>query len=143
MLKNLKESRRKMKNYSIKNSNAFTLIELLAVIIILAVIALIATPVVLNVVDKAKIKSNMNSVYGIADAAKLYHIESQLDTTKLGNLDGKTNLFEKSEFIYGGGTFDNKKSSVKVTADGKIGVSLYFKGICYTKDYESNDVTTK
>lgn len=32
----------------------FTLIELLAVIIILAIIALIATPIVLNVVDDAK-----------------------------------------------------------------------------------------
>lgn len=34
--------------------NGFTLIELLAVIIILAIIALIATPIVLNVVDDAK-----------------------------------------------------------------------------------------
>ena len=32
----------------------FTLIELLAVIIVLAVIALIARPIVLNVVDSAK-----------------------------------------------------------------------------------------
>lgn len=34
--------------------NGFTLIELLAVIIILAIIALIATPIVLNVIDDAK-----------------------------------------------------------------------------------------
>ena len=32
----------------------FTLIELLAVIIILAIIALIATPIILNVIDDAK-----------------------------------------------------------------------------------------
>ena len=36
----------------------FTLIELLAVIIILAVIALIATPIVLNVVDNARKSAN-------------------------------------------------------------------------------------
>ena len=35
-------------------NKAFTLIELLAVIIILAIIALIAVPVVLNVIDDAK-----------------------------------------------------------------------------------------
>jgi len=57
----------------------FTLIELLAVIIILAVIALIATPIVLNVVNEAKKQANKNSVYGLLDAAKLYYAESLLD----------------------------------------------------------------
>ena len=49
----------------------FTLIELLAVIIILAVIALIATPIVLNVVDSAKKSARKSSVAGFADAMKL------------------------------------------------------------------------
>ena len=49
----------------------FTLIELLAVIIILAVIALIATPIVLNVVDSAKESARRSSVAGFADAMKL------------------------------------------------------------------------
>ena len=51
--------------------NGFTLIELLAVIIILAVIALIATPIVLNVVDNAKKSAAESSVAGYADAIKL------------------------------------------------------------------------
>ena len=49
----------------------FTLIELLAVIIILAVIALIATPIVLNVVNDAKESARKSSVAGYADAMKL------------------------------------------------------------------------
>ena len=36
----------------------FTLIELLAVIVILAVIALIATPIILNIIEKIKTKQN-------------------------------------------------------------------------------------
>ena len=64
------------------NKKGFTLIELLAVIIILAVIALIATPVVLNVVEKARLEAAENSAYGVIDAAKLYYTESLLDTTK-------------------------------------------------------------
>lgn len=59
----------------------FTLIELLAVIIILAVIALIATPVVLNVIETAKNKALVNSAYGIVDAAKLEYTESLLSGT--------------------------------------------------------------
>ena len=42
-----------MKNKKI----GFTLIELLAVIIVLAIIALIATPIIFNVIENAKIKS--------------------------------------------------------------------------------------
>jgi len=49
----------------------FTLIELLAVIIILAVIALIATPIVLNVVDNARESARKSSVGGYADATRM------------------------------------------------------------------------
>ena len=48
-----------------KNKKGFTLIELLAVIIILAVIALIATPIVLNVIDNARKSANKDSAYGL------------------------------------------------------------------------------
>ena len=43
-----------------KNTKGFTLIELLAVIIVLAIIALIATPIIFNVIENAKIKSMEN-----------------------------------------------------------------------------------
>ena len=36
------------------NKKGFTLIELLAVIVILAIIALIATPIILGVIDNAR-----------------------------------------------------------------------------------------
>lgn len=54
-----------------KRNNGFTLIELLAVIIILAVIALIATPIVLNVVDGAKKSAAESSVRGYVDAIQM------------------------------------------------------------------------
>lgn len=48
-----------------KNTNGFTLIELLAVIVILAVIALIATPIIMNVINEAKDGANKDAAYGI------------------------------------------------------------------------------
>jgi len=48
----------------------FTLIELLAVIIILAVIALIATPVVLNLIEKMRIKAAESSAKGYTKAVE-------------------------------------------------------------------------
>ena len=51
---------KKRKESSMKNRKkkiGFTLIELLAVIIVLAIIALIATPIIFNVIENAKLKS--------------------------------------------------------------------------------------
>ena len=49
------------------NKKGFTLVELLAVIVILAIIALIATPIILNVIDDAKTNAAKNSAYGYID----------------------------------------------------------------------------
>jgi len=61
------------------NQKGFTLIELLAVIVILAIIALIATPIILNIVQKARKSAAEDSVYGIMKALELAHVESMLD----------------------------------------------------------------
>lgn len=50
------------------NSKGFTLIELLAVIVILAVIALIATPLIMGVIDDARKGSAKNGAYGYVKA---------------------------------------------------------------------------
>ena len=50
----------------------FTLIELLGVIVVLAVIALIATPTILGVIEKSKKESYRNSIYGIMESANIY-----------------------------------------------------------------------
>ena len=59
----------------------FTLIELLAVIVILAIIALIATPMILNVVEKARIGAVKESGHGYVEAVEKYQLEGQLDSS--------------------------------------------------------------
>ena len=59
----------------------FTLIELLAVIVILAIIALIATPMILNVVEKARRGAVKESGNGYIEAVEKYQVEGQLDST--------------------------------------------------------------
>ncbi|MBR3199104.1 MAG: prepilin-type N-terminal cleavage/methylation domain-containing protein [Bacilli bacterium] len=54
-----------------QNQKGFTLIELLAVIVILAVIALIATPIILNVVSDARKKAAADSAYSTIKAVEL------------------------------------------------------------------------
>lgn len=58
------------------NKKGFTLIELLAVIVILAIIALIATPIILGVIDNARRNSARDAAYGVIDAVRLQYIET-------------------------------------------------------------------
>ena len=51
----------------------FTLIELLAVIVILAIIALIATPMILSVIESVNKEAFKDSAYGMVKAAELYY----------------------------------------------------------------------
>jgi len=52
------------------NNKAFTLIELLAVIVILAIIALIATPIVLNIISNTKENAQLRSAEMYLDAVE-------------------------------------------------------------------------
>ena len=63
------------------NKKGFTLIELLAVIIVLAIIALIATPIIFNVIENAKLKSLENSTYGVVDAVRMQYMENLMNST--------------------------------------------------------------
>jgi len=99
-----------MKNKKI----GFTLIELLAVIIVLAIIALIATPIIFNVIENAKIKSLENSCYGVIDAVRTKYAEGLLNSTDgTVNLSGEVaDLTIAGEHPYmGTWTIDNTKNS--------------------------------
>ena len=72
-------------------NKGFTLIELLAVIVVLAIIALIATPMILNVVEKARKGAAKSSALGYIDA-----VEKQIMVNQLNEnpeiLDGEYSL---------------------------------------------------
>ena len=56
----------------------FTLIELLAVIVILAVIALIATPIILNIIEDTRVQSMKRSIDNYARALETEIARKQL-----------------------------------------------------------------
>ena len=92
----------------------FTLIELLAVIIVLAIIALIATPIIFNVIENAKIKSLENSCYGLIDAVRTKYAEGLLNSENgLVDLTGEVkDLTIAGEHPYmGTWEIDNSKDS--------------------------------
>ena len=69
----------------LRNTNkkkGFTLIELLAVIVILAIIALIATPIILNMINDAKKSAAKDSAYGYIEAIEYNNSMSAIDSKK-------------------------------------------------------------
>ena len=102
-----------------KKRNAFTLIELLAVIVILAVILVIAIPRILDVIEESKKDSFKNSAQLIADTAEKKYV-----TNKLNNIDeeitcDKVAKLNKEDYEY---------CFVKINEEGKATVTIEGKG---------------
>ena len=91
--------------------NGFTLIELLAVIVILAIIALIATPIILGIINDAREKANERSVELYASAVRNGIAAYQLKGTKAPeSFDDLTiqydgNVVCETEELYEDGSF--------------------------------------
>ena len=61
-----------------QNRKGFTLIELLAVIVILAIIALITTPTILNVMENSRRDAAKDKAYGTIQAVQLAYTQAQI-----------------------------------------------------------------
>ena len=95
----------------------FTLVELLAVIVILAIIALIATPIILNVIGDAKKGAAIQSLNGYIDAAEKAIAMNQLEedsTFPTSDASGCYELKNLDKFIKVKGT------KPKLGTDAKI-----------------------
>ncbi|MDD3453060.1 MAG: type II secretion system protein [Bacilli bacterium] len=101
----------------------FTLIELLAVIVILAVIALISVPMIMNIIEKTKLGALEDSAYGIIESGNFYYssnIQNGLDTIEFTcDKNGCVNDDEKLSYK---GIIDSGK--VKIYSDGKISICI-------------------
>ena len=63
-----------------RNKKAFTLIELVSVLVILAILALIVTPLVLNIIRKARISADKRSIDAYGRSVELAIADYLLDT---------------------------------------------------------------
>ncbi|MHC8517182.1 type II secretion system protein [Sporosarcina sp. ITBMC105] len=95
----------------LKNEKGLTLVELLAVIVILGIIAAIAVPSIGGLIDNTRIKAAHADAQNILSAANIYFVESP----DAESVDLKTLLGEK--YIDSIGTFTNgaTENTVKVT----------------------------
>ena len=154
-----------------EKNKGFTLVELLAVIVILALIALIATPIILNVINDAKKQAAKDSAYGYMDAVEKYIVSSELEDKSIQDGTYRVEELNSMGVSVKGSTPDNgnieiKNSSVKsydigidgyVVRNGKVekvsttksfknGTAVYYNPVSREKcnDYtEANSTTGK
>ena len=122
-----------------KNKKGFTLIELLAVIIILAVIALITVPVVVNMIEKANKSSFKEMANGLLRAGDLYYSRQEANINEMG---------ENVEFIFPndikGLEIKGKlpeQGSMEITQEGDIALGISNGRYCIIKDYKDTKIT--
>lgn len=106
-------------------NKGFTLVELLAVIVILAVIALIATPMILGVIETAKKGAAESSTLGYIDAVEKQIMINQLDSTKTNIVDRTYSVEELTEL---GVTIKGTVPTGNVTIENSQ-VSNYILGV--------------
>ena len=87
-------------------NKGFTLIELLAVIVILAIIALIATPIVLGIIEDSRNSSNeISAGYIVESVEKAYSMAFALNQGAIPTLEQVKEQFNMSNATWGN---DNK-----------------------------------
>ena len=96
------------------NQKGFTLIELLAVIVILAVIALIATPLIMGTITKAKKNAAIDSAYG-------YMREMETSIGKI-HVEDASKIMEQEEI-----TFTVENNGASLVTDGAT-MEVNYKG---------------
>ena len=95
------------------NKKGFTLIELLAVIVILAIIALIATPIVLNIIKDSRESAGLRSAEMYLNA-----VEQSVSIEKMNNTNFRPNSCEIDKGNLNCEGYD--KNPIKVEVNGEV-----------------------
>jgi len=118
----------------------FTLIELLAVIVILAIIALIATPIILGIINDAKEESNKRSVELYANEVKNAVVTHQMKNNE--SITGTYDITPEGNICLAKNEFGDCIEELKIQVDGtKLTsgtVTIYKDGNIYIKGGKLN-----
>ena len=128
----------------VKNNKGFTLIELLAVIVILAILMLVASTNVFNILDNARRGSFRTEFLSLLEAAETTASMDLMD----GDLSQTNNTIcyslndPNSELVRNYSNNNNYKGSVSVTlnADGSLSTTGWLAGDYYYVDGKNDEL---
>ena len=118
------------------NKKGFTLIEVLAVLLIISIIALITTPIIINVINNSKENAFIQDVNSLVDSIRTYQAENNYEEVTVDYTTGEnTNLLELDGDLPDAG-------QITINDAGKVSVALWNDEleICAKKDINSKEV---
>lgn len=118
------------------NKKGFTLIELIAAVILVIMLATVTVPKVLDVIDNTRANAYYASMLTIVSSASNYHAMILGDSVLESQLDGKTNLLSKLD--YSGEGPDS--GTLYMNYKGEVKTALVYQNRCFTKDYSDVDL---
>ncbi|MFC7321031.1 competence type IV pilus major pilin ComGC [Halobacillus campisalis] len=101
---------------ALKSQKGFTLVELLAVIVILGIIAAIAVPAIGNVIDNSKSDAHEANASSLREAARLYEVTEDVD-------DETITLADLIDEGYIDGDVENPDGGVYSQTDSTVNLS--------------------
>ena len=116
------------------NKKAFTLIELLAVIVILAIIALIAVPIIINIITDAKIAAFKETANAFIRAGKYYYNRQINENVGMFEFPRDKDKIEIDDKTVTSG-------NMEITSDGDIMLAISDGTYCARKSYYESTIT--
>ena len=116
----------------------FTLIELIAVIFLIGLIALIITPSVLNIVENSRKKAFLADVRSILSMAEANNVRTNYEKLTYTVTDNKIYDEDGNELDSGGSNPLN--GTIKFDVNGKSSLAIYNNKWCATKSSNKNEI---
>ena len=124
------------------NKKGFTLVELLAVLFILAIIALITIPVIMNVFQSSKENAFIDTAHGLVISAGTYQAEKQaLKEDETLYINYKTSSEEEKDVLKTSGTLPDA-GEFEINSDGKVTLALWSDDakVCVVKKANEKEI---
>jgi|GEM_PF-5971807 len=122
-----------------ENEKGFTLIELLAVIVILAVIAVIVTPMIMGTINSARSSALKSSAQGIVHAAETYCARKQVSGGAFASQSFAINEATAKEVGFSYNT--ELTGTLAISSDCKVAIAVANANYQATKKQEEDDIT--
>ena len=126
-----------------KKKNAFTLVELLAVIVLLAIVSVLIIPKVSQAIKDSRKGANEISANGLLRTATSYYLETKTGHRRFsGCVYDFTNASTTCRSLKIDGDIPSE-GKMTITSDGYIALAVKFgDSPCYLKTFDADNITT-
>lgn len=124
-------------------NKGFTLVELLAVIVVLGVIALISIPITTNLIEQSRQNSFRNSVSGMMKSIEIYYTKKAGSEIFLNLTPGADKTLNYDAYLSDLDFTGSKPTAgyAYVAKDGTMGIIMYNVYYCGYKKLKEESVT--